>query len=195
MYTTQVIYRFALAQVECTGVFYLTIVNTILCHCHSWSVLFVWFGSLRPINNLSVIKGRVFLGWTNSKLELMFLIKDTTQRWSRVKHSTTEPLRSLPLLVGTTVKHLTKYVVFCSHCWKVPFYRCGMLSCAKRILMATGKRTVKSYATHTVTGMWANLIQNVKCRILEGTIMIALNKLNLLKSQLSVRILIRSLHR
>ena len=66
--------------------------------------LFVWFDSLRPINNLSVIKGRVFLGWTSTKLGLMFLLKDTTQwrRWglqpaaprSRVKHSTTEPLRS-----------------------------------------------------------------------------------------------------
>ena len=45
--------------------------------------IFVWFDSLRPINNLSVIKGRVFLGWTSTKLELMFLLKDTTQcrRW------------------------------------------------------------------------------------------------------------------
>ena len=31
-------------------------------------VLFVWFDSLRPINNLSVKQGRVFLGWTNTKL-------------------------------------------------------------------------------------------------------------------------------
>ena len=64
--------------------------------------LFVWF--FHPINNLSVIKGRVFLGWTSTKLGIMFLLKDTTQwrRWgsnsaapqSRVKHSTTEPLRS-----------------------------------------------------------------------------------------------------
>ena len=43
---------------------------------------FVWFDSLRPINNLSVIKGRVFLGWTSTKLGLMFLLKDTTQ-WRR----------------------------------------------------------------------------------------------------------------
>ena len=42
--------------------------------------LFVWFDSLRPINNLSVIKGRVFLGWTSTKLGLMFLLKDTTHR-------------------------------------------------------------------------------------------------------------------
>ena len=41
--------------------------------------LFVWFDSLRPINNLSVIKGRVFLGWTSTKLGLVFLLKDTTQ--------------------------------------------------------------------------------------------------------------------
>ena len=77
-------------------------------------VFFVWFDSLRPTNNLSVIKGRVFLGWTSSKLGLMLLLKDTTQwrQWGsnpqllglksstlplshcRVKHSTTEPLRS-----------------------------------------------------------------------------------------------------
>ena len=42
-------------------------------------VLFVWFDSLHPINNLSVIKGRVFLGWTSTKLGLMFLLKDTMQ--------------------------------------------------------------------------------------------------------------------
>ena len=48
--------------------------------------LFVWFDSLRPINNLSVIKGRVFLGWTSTKLGLMFLLKDTMQwrRWGLV---------------------------------------------------------------------------------------------------------------
>ena len=44
--------------------------------------LFVWFDSLRPINNLSVKKGRVFLGWTSTKLGLMFLLNDTTQ-WHR----------------------------------------------------------------------------------------------------------------
>ena len=44
-----------------------------------WKILFVWFDSLRPINNLSVIKGRVFLCWTSTKLGLMFLLKDTTQ--------------------------------------------------------------------------------------------------------------------
>ena len=37
------------------------------------------FDSLRLINNLSVIKGRVFLGWTSTKLGQMFLLKDTTQ--------------------------------------------------------------------------------------------------------------------
>ena len=46
------------------------------------SCIFVWFDSLRPINNLSVIKGQVFLGWTSTKLGLMFLLKDTTQ-WRR----------------------------------------------------------------------------------------------------------------
>ena len=36
----------------------------------------------RPMNNLSVIQGRVFLGRTGAKLGLMFLLKDTTQ-WRR----------------------------------------------------------------------------------------------------------------
>ena len=43
---------------------------------------FFLFDSIHPINNLSVIKGRVFLGWTSTKLGLMFLLKDTTQ-WCR----------------------------------------------------------------------------------------------------------------
>ena len=46
------------------------------------SILFVWFDSLHPINNLSDIKGRVFVDWTSTKLGLMFLLKDKTQwRW------------------------------------------------------------------------------------------------------------------
>ena len=64
-----------------------------------------WFDTLRPINNLSVIKRRVFLGWTSTKLGIMCLaqghnavtpvrLKPVAPR-SRVKHSTTEPLRSL----------------------------------------------------------------------------------------------------
>ena len=42
--------------------------------------LFVFlFDFLHPINNISVIKGRVFLDRTSTKLGLMFLLKDTTQ--------------------------------------------------------------------------------------------------------------------
>ena len=76
------------------------ILHQALLSCGCGWFCFVWFDSLRLINNLSVIKGLVFLGWTSTKLGLMFLLKDTTQwrRWgsnprSRVKHSTTEPLR------------------------------------------------------------------------------------------------------
>ena len=57
------------------------IICSLIC-CYTLVALFVWFDSLRPINNLSVIKGQVFLGWTSTKLGLMFLIKDTTQ-WCR----------------------------------------------------------------------------------------------------------------
>ena len=44
--------------------------------------MFVCFNFLRPINNLSVIKGLIFLGWASTELGLMFLLKDTTQ-WHR----------------------------------------------------------------------------------------------------------------
>ena len=47
-----------------------------------YAFFFVWFDSLRPINNLSVIQGWVFLGWTSTKLGLMWLLKDATQ-WRR----------------------------------------------------------------------------------------------------------------
>ena len=45
--------------------------------------IWFWFDSLLPINNFSVIKRQIFLGWTSTKLRLMFLLKDTTlwRRW------------------------------------------------------------------------------------------------------------------
>ena len=62
-------------------------------------VCLIW--SLCPINNLSVVKGRVFLGWTSTKLGLMYLAQghnavglEPAAPRSRVKHSTTEPLHS-----------------------------------------------------------------------------------------------------
>ena len=113
--------------------------------------LFVWFDSLRPINNLSVIKGRVFQGWTSTKLGLMFLLKDTTQwrRWgsnrrpfglesstlplshcaprSWVKHSTTEPLHSLKA-IGRP-----KFSFLVQHCfeprWFEPSFSLPVVTC------------------------------------------------------------------
>ena len=74
------------------------------CDIYPKNDLFVWFDSVFPINNLSVIKGQVFLGWTSTKLGLMFLAQEhntvTTVKLepaaprSQVKHDTTEPLRS-----------------------------------------------------------------------------------------------------
>ena len=67
--------------------------------------LFVWLDSLRSIINISVIKGQVFLVWTNTKLGLMCLAPghnavtpvklESGIPWSRVKNCTTEPLSSL----------------------------------------------------------------------------------------------------
>ena len=65
---------------------------------------FCLLDSLRPINNLSVMWGRVVLGWTSTKLGLMCLAQghntvalvklEPVAPPSRVKLSTTEPLRS-----------------------------------------------------------------------------------------------------
>ena len=91
----------------------------------TFGYLFVWFDSFHPINNLSVIKGWFFLGWTSTKLGIKFLAKghntvtlvrlEPAAPWSRVKHSTTEPLRSLSLLVNKLAKlHLCRVCV-CIH--------------------------------------------------------------------------------
>ena len=50
-------------------------------------VLFVWFDALRPINNLSVKLGWVFLGWTSTKLGEMCLaqgpqLSDAGKAWT-----------------------------------------------------------------------------------------------------------------
>ena len=79
--------------------------------------LFVWFDSLRPVNNFAVMSGWVFLGWTSTKQWLMWLAQghnslmlvwlEPATPWSRVKHSTTEPLRSLKVYhwISATVLH------------------------------------------------------------------------------------------
>ena len=79
---------------------------------------FVWFDSFRPINNLSVIKGRV-LGWTCTKLGLMFLLKDTTlwRRWGANPGPLGLELSTLPLShctpVSSRLRHtLYKYCMF-----------------------------------------------------------------------------------
>ena len=38
------------------------------CYVITLLCFFVWIDSLRPIKNLSVKQGRVFLGWTSTKL-------------------------------------------------------------------------------------------------------------------------------
>ena len=80
-----------------------------------WSV---WFDSLRPIDNLSVIKGRLFLGWTSTKLGLFFLLKDTTQ-WRRWGSN----LRPLRLKASTLpMSHCAPpNCVNCSQSWISPF--------------------------------------------------------------------------
>ena len=77
---------------NCVSINFFCILGMLIC-------LFVWFDSLRTINNLSVIKGRVFLGWTSTKLGLMFLLKDITQwrRWGSNARSFGLESGTLPL--------------------------------------------------------------------------------------------------
>ena len=83
-------------------------------NCLQAFFVFLWFDSLRPINNLSVKKGWVFLGWTSAKLGLMFLLKDTTQwrRWG----SNPRPfgLESTTLPLSHCAPCLHAGVVFCA---------------------------------------------------------------------------------
>ena len=70
--------------------------------------IFIWFDSLRPINTLSVTQG--WSSWVEPVLskDKCVMLKDhntmtpvrleSAAPWSRVKHSTSEPLRSLEIL-------------------------------------------------------------------------------------------------
>ena len=73
-----------------------------------WSIMgdiLFWYFFYVPDNSFSVISGRVFLGWTSTKHALMCLAQglnpvtpvrlEPAAPRSRVKHYTTEPLRSL----------------------------------------------------------------------------------------------------
>ena len=110
-------------------------VSSQLLNTHS-ICLFGWFYSLRPINKISVIKGRVYLGWTSTKLGLMILLKDTTQ-WRRLKsvalglysswalyHWAPNTLRIFKRLAKTLIRLRVcagwseALLVAHTHCWK-----------------------------------------------------------------------------
>ena len=76
---------------------------------------FVCFDSLCPINNLSVIKGQVLLGWTSTKLGLTFLLKETTQwpRWGSNMRPFGIESSILPLSHCTPTKLLIFLKDFC----------------------------------------------------------------------------------
>ena len=69
--------------------------------------LFVWFDSLRPINNLSVTYGWIFLGWTSTELGLMCLAQ-----W----HKAVTPVRLKPVTPG-----LESSILSLSHCTSSPW--------------------------------------------------------------------------
>ena len=77
--------------------------------------------SLRPINNLSVIKGRVFLGLTITKLGLMWLAQG---------HNAVTPVRLEPPAPWSQVKHsITANICQCF------ISACGFLSLADIVLV------------------------------------------------------------
>ena len=55
-------------------------------------ILFVWFDSLHPINNLSVIKGRAFLGWFVCLFDLVIYVPSTIFQLCRDRSSLVEPV-------------------------------------------------------------------------------------------------------
>ena len=65
-------------------------------HIYPYLFCFVWFDSLRPINNLSFKQGRVFLGWISTKLGLMCLAQG---------HNAVTPVRLEPVATRSRVKH------------------------------------------------------------------------------------------
>ena len=79
--------------------------------------MFVSFDSLRPINNLSVIKGQVFLGCTSTKLGLINVLAqghntvrlEPAAPLSRVKHSYSDFIWDFGKLPFPT--HLGKYFI------------------------------------------------------------------------------------
>ena len=97
--------------------------NCLLWYMQLVFCLFVWIDSLRPINNISVIKGRVFLGWTSTKLGLMFLLKDTMQwrRWGS---------NPRPFGLKSSTLPLSHYAPICNLCYVL--YRYWTSLCTRR---------------------------------------------------------------
>ena len=71
-------------------------VNDMMCLEKVHAFLFVWFDSLHPINNLSDINGRVYLGLTSAKLGLMCLAEE---------HNAVTPVRLEPAAPRSRVNH------------------------------------------------------------------------------------------
>ena len=112
---------------------------------HQRSVLFVCLiDSLCPINNLSVIKRRVFLGWTSTKLGLMFLLKDTTQwrRWGLNPRPFGLESSTLPLSHCATSQVCDNHKILAYFLWYRPPDKCVYL---KIVFLFLNKNTCCGY--------------------------------------------------
>ena len=115
--------------------------------------MFVWFDCLRPINNLSVIKGWVFLGWTSTKLGLMCLAQgynmvmpvrlEPEAPRSPIKYSTTEPLHSLKSIL--LVEDCVKWFLFVSILY-APVNNFSVMSGQVFLVWTSTKQGIKCFA-------------------------------------------------
>ena len=146
-------------------------------HTTVWTddIVFVWFDSLRPINNISVIWGRIFLGLTSTKLGLMFLLKDTTQwrQWGsnprplglgsstlQMSHCTPwtdEILFACPILTCSVTHqlYLSKKWKTANLLTKVTFLNSIYMSCGSRFPTMWYVRPAKSQTSLRKCAVWS----------------------------------------
>ena len=93
--------------------------------------LFVWFDFLRPINNLSVKQGQVFLGWTSTKLGYMCLAQgpqrsDAREARTRGPSVSSQALYHSATALPQTVWHsdgISERIILINLIWKKKIVR------------------------------------------------------------------------
>ena len=130
----------------------------------------IWYDSLCPINNLSVIKGQFFLGWTSTKLWLMCFAQrhkavtpvrlEPAAPQSRVKHSTTEPLRSHEQLTYNQSYYYYRCESLAELLWRnrQQIIKVDLLRQQLPIEIPQGTADIQPELNKTVTGLLSTLV-------------------------------------